>query len=533
MEGMLKRYISLSQLAEFFQSRFPGNRNKIMAHWSVVCMSMLVILTTAPCLADSGKEVMRYGVKEYVKMVLERNESVMVQHLEWKISQESIRNAQAIFEPDFIAGYHYQKTEEEYTEEEKAYYNFFMSSFKDRDERYNTYKASVKGLVPTGATLEIGYSLDDISNQFNTETGDEYVTTLNAKVTQPLLKGRGTVATKANIHVAEADAQIEHQTYRLRLMQTIFESARAYWDLKLAQKMRRLRSDSVRNAERLLANNTERVKAGMMAETELLEAETGLYRRRTLQSDSHQKYIQALNRVMTLASLSGSENQVFEAVESLEMQDLFMDLDECLQKAFAARPEYLSAKRKVSREKIRLAHAKNQRFPQLDMFGSYGINGKADSTGDSWSEAFNTDYVSWAVGVELEIPLGGGIDTRSEVVAAKYRCRQAEMDLRSTEVRIANDIESTVRIIDQAAEQVCNSRRTVELNERMLDVELARFSAGRSNSWEMLKRENLLNQAKIAQLESLVRYKRAVLACLMAQGKLLDTYDVKVEEVRH
>jgi len=71
------------------------------------------------------------------------------------------------------------------------------------------------------------------------------------------------------------------------------------------------------------------------------------------------------------------------------------------------------------------------------------------------------------------------------------------------------------------------------LNERMLDVELARFSAGRSNSWEMLKRENLLNQAKIAQLESLVRYKRAVLACLMAQGKLLDTYDVKVEEVRH
>ena len=65
----------------------------------------------------------------------------------------------------------------------------------------------------------------------------------------------------------------------------------------------------------------------------------------------------------------------------------------------------------------------------------------------------------------------------------------------------------------------------------MLDVELARLAAGRSNNWEVLERERLLNQAKIAEFESLVRYKRAVLAYLMAQGKLLDTYEVTVEEI--
>lgn len=528
---MLKRYILSSETGKFFQSYVPGNPNQIMGHLRGVCMSLLVIFTAAPGLADSGKKVMRYGVKEYVKMVVQQNQSVMVQHLEWKISQESIRNAKAIFEPDFLCSYHYQKTKQEYTEEEKVYYNFLTSFFQDRDENYNTYKASVKGLVPTGATMEIGYHLDDISNEFNASTGDEYVTTLMATVRQPLLKGRGTAATKANIHVAETDAQIENQNYRLRLMQTILESAKAYWDLKLAQEMRRLRSDSVHNADRLLANTRERVKAGLMAETEVLEAETGLYRRRTLQSDSHQKYLQALNRVMTLASLSSLENQVIEAVESLEMQESSLNLDECLKDAFDARPEYLSAQKKVWREKIRLAHAKNQRFPQLDMFGSYGINGKGDTTGDSWSEAWDKDYESWAVGVELEIPLGGGLDTRSEVVAAKHRCTQAQMDLKSTEIRITNDIESTVRIIGEAVEQVRNSQRTVTLNQKMLDVELARLAAGRSNNWEVLERERLLNQAKIAEFESLVRYKRAVLAYLMAQGKLLDTYEVTVEEI--
>ena len=90
------------------------------------------VLFCAVCSAEDQTCVLKLGVADYVQMVLRQNESLQAAELEWQISRESIRNARAIFEPDFVGSYQHQKTKKAYTKEDQAYYMFY--SFKDRDE---------------------------------------------------------------------------------------------------------------------------------------------------------------------------------------------------------------------------------------------------------------------------------------------------------------------------------------------------------------------------------------------------------------
>ena len=42
--------------------------------------------------------------------------------------------------------------------------------------------------------------------------------------------------------------------------------------------------------------------------------------------------------------------------------------------------------KKVRQEELRVAYAKNQRLPQLDLKASYGLNGLGSTPGESWDD---------------------------------------------------------------------------------------------------------------------------------------------------
>ena len=73
-----------------------------------------------------------------------------------------------------------------------------------------------------------------------------------------------------------------------------------------------------------------------------------------------------------------------ELADRIEINTVERDLTKSLLKAFELRPEYIATRKKIEREKIRVAFAKNQRWPQFDLKGSYGLNGLEDSVGSSW-----------------------------------------------------------------------------------------------------------------------------------------------------
>jgi outer membrane protein TolC len=225
------------------------------------------------------------------------------------------------------------------------------------------------------------------------------------------------------------------------------------------------------------------------------------------------------------------DHQSIEPTDRIEIEPLEIDFDKSLAKAFKLRAEYLSSRKKIEREDIRIGYAKNQRWPQLDLEASYGLNGLATDSRDSIDEMLSQDYASWSLGVALRIPLGGDIKGRSELEATRQRKRQALLELKAVEISLANTMDTAIRGVESALEQLEQYINVIDFNERLLEAEVARFRAGKSNSRLVLEKEENLLRAKEARLESLLKYKQALLGLELTEGTLLINNGIEIMEV--
>ena len=180
---------------------------------------------------------------------------------------------------------------------------------------------------------------------------------------------------------------------------------------------------------------------------------------------------------------------------------------------------------------MKLIFAENQAWPQVDLKGSYNMNGLDDRPRSSWNDAWMRDYETWSVGVELRIPLGGDKKARSELEATKQRKRQALLELKAVEVSLANAVDTAVQAVRSMKQQTGHFAGIAQMTRQLMEAEIARFEAGKSNSRLLLEREENLNKAREAYVESLVKYRRALYQLEMAEGTLLVNQGIEVEEV--
>jgi len=146
------------------------------------------------------------------------------------------------------------------------------------------------------------------------------------------------------------------------------------------------------------------------------------------------------------------------------------------------------------------------------------------------NDALEREHPTWSVGLEMRIPLGGSKKAASELEATRQRKRQALLELKAVEVSLANAVDTAIRNMENAREQVLQQSGAVEINRRLLKTESQRFTAGKSNSRILLEREENLNNSREGELEGLVRYMKSLYQLELAEGSLLVNQGVDVME---
>lgn len=519
---------------------------------AMICMGFPGIITAADEMKGSPKEsvagiagkpsqvtkvprTLLVSLNDYVVSVMRNNEQIAFQDAEWAVTREAVRGAKAVFEPVMLGTYQLQYDKRKNTAQQ------MMSTFNNGGfvlpefwEDSYSQQLAVEELLPVGGRVKLAYSYRDFSDSVNEGYGfDKYKqTTLGASISQPLLKDAGVAPTMAPIRIAEADRDIAFQNYRMQAMRVVAEAMSAYWDLFLAREKLSLRRDSARTAEKILHDNFVRLKTGKMAETEVIEAKAALAARRSLVSEAKQAVVAAMNMVRTFLSTSVAlAGEEIETVDRPSIEVTHRDFAESLNRSFKLRGEYLAVRKKVEREDVRLAYAKNQLWPQIDLKGSYFLNGLTDRYADPFNDATKAKHPSWMVGLELKIPLGGNKKASSEHAAALQRRRQVLLEVKAVEVSLANSIETALRNVDNSLEQVKEQSGVVEMTRKLLDTETERFRIGKSNSRMLFEREQNLINAREGEAETLVKFMKALHQLDLAEGALLMNRGVEIKEV--
>jgi outer membrane protein TolC len=453
--------------------------------------------------------------------VLQRNETLQERLLNFESQRRRARGEYGLFEPQIYGSYTHEINNRKNTAEQAT----TLLGAPTFTETNNNYESGIESFVPSGAQVKLGYTLRDLQNSLQparSVTNGEYQTFFGLTVVQPLLKNFGTAATLAGLRMAAISNKMAFQAYRRDLMSVLSGAEATYWNLYLAQEQVHFFQESVKTAETILRDNRTRLQAGKGSELEVLEAEAGLGLRRAKLGEAQQKVVEVINRVITLIAAEAPPGDLaVHAADVPELTGQIPDYSTLRREVFDSNPDYLIAVERVQEGLVKLGYARNQRLPEVDIKGSYGLNGLGDNPGASWNDIEHQTEPSWYIGAEFHIPLAGGVKTRNELIATRLDLQSSETSLRGLETELLNAINTAWRKMQSTRGSVGNYQTAVQYNQSVLEAALTRLDAGKIESRKVLEIEADLLEARVSLVEALVHYELACLELELTQGVFL------------
>lgn len=484
-----------------------------------VCLTFASVLTAEPL------PLREITLQEARELVLLNNFEIASQKLGMESARELFQGEKgALWEPVLVAGVDKLSNERENNTEE-----FIRQGVVDFSEENTLYNAGIEQPLPTGGSIQLTYTVDNLTNNLQEQRGEldfqekEYDSFAGVTLVQPLLKNGGLGMGLSLMRMAREESEVVFQEYRRQLMQSLGQTEAAYWELRIAQERVLLREKSVAVAEKILEDNRARVENGKMSELEVQEAEAGVATRNSQLLEARLTLEETSNRLLQYFSLPELDPAMtLVAVDSPSLNEApEIDLDDLRAKTLQYHPDILIRNHRIAQDELRVNYAKNQLLPQLDLRASYGYNGLGESQSDAFDAVQEGDYPSWLVGVELRVPLGGGQRQRAEKQAAENRLVQGKLGVSAVRQQVVQGLHTSISRVKNYFNQAQNFQQVSEMNQAILDSELTRLDAGRSDSRKVLDAEEKWTQAQEAQAASLTRLAVAKVEMDLSSGTLL------------
>jgi len=263
----------------------------------------------------------------------------------------------------------------------------------------------------------------------------------------------------------------------------------------------------VSTAQALYDQAANRVKAGTSPQIDALRASVELQTRQ-------QQLIQAKNNLsiqkLTIARVIGlALGQDFDLTDKSPYQPSpTLPLDEALHRAYASRSDFQAALADTRAAEYARKSAAAGYLPSLSFGADYGAAGAHPSTATSVYDVKGT----------LHIPIFLGGSVHGDVLQADARLQQARDRQENLRAQIDADVRTAFFNLESFADQVRVARSNIDLAEQTLAQARDRFSAGVTDTVEVVQSQELLASAHEQFITSLYNYNLAKITLVRAIG---------------
>ena len=263
----------------------------------------------------------------------------------------------------------------------------------------------------------------------------------------------------------------------------------------------------VKTAQALYDQANDQVTAGTSPAIDGLRAKVELQTRQ-------QQLIQARNNFaiqkLTVARVIGlAPGQEFEFTDKSPYQPFEeITVDEAENRAYAARSDYQAAERDVHAAQFSRRAARAGYFPSLSFSADYGAGGARPSAATQVFDVRGT----------LSIPLFLGGSVHGEVLEADARLQQNRERLDNLRAQIDSDVRAALLNLQSSAEQVKVARSNIDLAEETLAQSRDRFTAGVTDTVEVVQSQEAVASAHEQYISSLYSFNFAKISLARAIG---------------
>lgn len=375
---------------------------------------------------------------------------------------------------------------------------------------------------------------------------------LGFTITQPLLQGFGVSLNRRFIRIARNSRRVADLVFRQQVMDTVAGIARLYTDLVSLNEDVKVKQEAVRLAERLSEDNRNQVDQGTQAPIEVTRANAAVAAGREALINAEGLVRQQELILKTALTRRGLDDvRILEAhivptdMLTVPEREREAPLPELVSEALRNRPDLAGAGVQIENLEISLKGSLNAVKPQLNLVGTVqnsGLAGEPNSlapasagglapggVGSSLSQVFRRDYPSYAVGVQLVLPVRNRV-AQADAVRDELQVRQAQVRRQELEDQIrleVADAEESLREARASYEAAVEARR---LQEQSVKVEHQTFGVGLSTNLQVIQYENFLAQAQSTEVAAKGAYLKAKIALQRATGTILDDDHVSIDE---
>jgi len=390
---------------------------------------------------------------------------------------------------------------------------------------------SITRVLPTGATLGLSvganytHQIGDAGDGMLSEASG-YVSSGTISLTQPLLRGGWPSGFEAPIRDAGHSRDAATLAREAKARDLIVQIAEAYWQVSLARESLGVRKASVDLAKQQLATTEAQIRSEKVAKSEALAVKQVIA---TRQQDVITAEQQIFDRSLALRELAGLEigpDALAVTTEPLgAIGDDNLDLKATVAAAFEHSAQLASLAEGVKAAQANLDGGENAAHPLLDLSVSGGPAGGDTTLAKSIKSAVRAEGYE----VNASLTFDATIERHAEkggLADAHARLQRTRVDERAARAHIATQAIRIVLRIKAAYASAKLSDEAVELANLNIDYEKRRFDAGKSTNFDVLRRQDELEQAKLRKVSAIVDYLGARAELDALTGAILSKYAI-------
>lgn len=486
-------------------------------------------------------DVLKLDLMGAYQLALARNLNLHVGRYDIAIANANVRGSGGIFDPTLWTNLNFDSS--------KSPTSTLLEGANVAVSENMRFGLGVEQLLPSGTQL--GASWSSLRGKTNSEfffLNPRWDAGLNLTLTQPLLNGFGTTATRAQIIIAE---NLRDQTavgFEVQIIQLLADVELAYWELVATRQAIAVTEQSLELAERLLEETRQRVEVGTSAPIDMVQSEATVATRK---QELIYAYNAAANAEDNLKGLLGfdlpHEWQVrIETTDSYNIDPFLPDLEESIETALHKRPAIIQQELELERLNTNVKVARNAALSRLDLTGSYswgGVSGTStiedpdtgepitirENWGDAAKQVFEFNFPKWTVGLNYSVPIGNH-RAKEQLAATRYQRDRSGTQLAALKQQITRQVRFAVRALEDGAAAIDAAVASSRLAARNLEAEQTKFNNGLSTNFQVSEIQDKLASAQFAEIQARVEYRKAIATYFASTGTFLEAKNVEITD---
>lgn len=397
--------------------------------------------------------------------------------------------------------------------------NPFIAGGNVLNEFTQNYDFYIKQKLLTNGEI----SLDFQNTIFNTSSTRAEINPANTpklgiSFQQPLLKNL--FIGYKRINISENENISSNFRLKSKVIDLIFNTQNAYWDLVLSYERMQVLKESLKLAEELYNINKEKEKQGIISKIEVLNAKANISSLEEVFIQSKKIIEENEDKLKNLIISNNTNNdwskkiKLLTGIEITKNTNIF---DEIYNNALNNRPDYKIALTDEKILEIQSEIAKQNTLPNLNMTGGFGLNSLDKDYLTSTKKMFSFQTYSWNLGLNLEFPVVGNVaETEYKQILINYEKQKTITE--NLKRNIFNELRTQLRNVETNYQRINSNASYKNLLSEQVKAELEKLKLGLSTNFQVMQIQKDLKEASLNEITSKIDYIKSVNALVKAQG---------------